>query len=293
MEAYFQAKARLFAEFPVLYPRPDGRLAVSVIYAGQWEGRDLIQWARGDVLTFALEGDPAQLTGSNITTTPTSARFTVTYERAGKRQQAECTLPVGGAFQVNNALGAIGAGLGLGIPLETIRNGLANLPAVPGRFEAVPTEARGFSVVVDYAHTPDGLENLLKSARSLNPARILCVFGCGGNRDRTKRPKMGRLAATKAEIAIVTSDNPRHEEPDAIIADILTGMDRVADPEITAEILVEPDRRAAIALALNQAQPGDLVLIAGKGHEDYQIIGDVKYPFDDRQIAREILEGSA
>ncbi|MCW3053237.1 MAG: UDP-N-acetylmuramoylalanyl-D-glutamate--2,6-diaminopimelate ligase, partial [Chthonomonadales bacterium] len=184
---------------------------------------------------------------------------------------------------------AIGATMRLGIPLETIAKGLSQLPPIPGRFEAVPTGERGFSVVVDYAHTPDGLENLLRSARELHPTRLLAVFGCGGDRDRTKRPKMGRLAATMAEIAIVTSDNPRTEAPDAIIAEILTGMDRNTDPEITAEIHVEPDRRKAIALAIAQARPGDIVLIAGKGHEDYQILGTTKHHFDDREVAREVL----
>jgi UDP-N-acetylmuramoyl-L-alanyl-D-glutamate--2,6-diaminopimelate ligase len=141
--------------------------------------------------------------------------------------------------------------------------------------------------VVDYAHTPDGLANLLHSAAELHPRRIVLVFGCGGNRDRAKRPIMGRLAATHASIAIVTSDNPRHEEPRAIIDEILTGM--TADAETRADIQIEPDRRTAIYLALSQAQQGDMVLIAGKGHEDYQIVGDRVLPFDDRQVAREWL----
>jgi UDP-N-acetylmuramoyl-L-alanyl-D-glutamate--2,6-diaminopimelate ligase len=134
------------------------------------------------------------------------------------------------------------------------------------------------------------LENVLRSARELKPNRILAVFGCGGDRDRTKRPKMGRLAATMAEVAIATSDNPRTEDPNAIIAEIQTGMDRNTDPAITAEIHIEPDRRKAIALAISLARPGDIVLIAGKGHEDYQIIGTTKHHFDDREVAKEALE---
>lgn len=146
-------------------------------------------------------------------------------------------------------------------------------------------------MIVDYAHTPDGLQNLLQSALRLQPKRLICVFGCGGNRDRGKRPIMGNLAATMADIAIVTSDNPRHEDPNAIIQEILTGMNPERDPHIKAQIIVEPDRRAAIYKAVALAQPGDMVLIAGKGHEDYQIVGDTKFPFDDRQVAREALQG--
>jgi UDP-N-acetylmuramoyl-L-alanyl-D-glutamate--2,6-diaminopimelate ligase len=290
MEAYFEAKARLFADYPVLYPRPDGKLFASVINTSLWEGRDLVTLARGDIITYAtVPGDPAVLLAEDVILAPDSARFTLVYDSGVQVFRFPVTLPIGGAFQVGNALAAIGAALRLGIPPAVITQGLAQLPPVPGRFEAVPTGNRGYSVIVDYAHTPDGLENVLRSARELHPARILCVFGCGGNRDRTKRPKMGRLAATLAEIAIVTSDNPRHEEPQAIIDEILAGMDPVADPAITAEIHVEPDRRAAIGLAIGLAQPGDIVVIAGKGHEDYQIIGDAKHHFDDREVAREWL----
>jgi UDP-N-acetylmuramoyl-L-alanyl-D-glutamate--2,6-diaminopimelate ligase len=291
MADYFEAKVRLFAEYPILYPRPDGAVFISVINVAQWEGRDLVTRARGDILTFTTGANPANLRAEDIELSPTSARFTAVYDVGVEQFRLPITLPVGGAFQVGNALAAIGAGLRLGAPKETVAVGLANLPPVPGRFESVPTGERGFSVVVDYAHTPDGLENLLRSAKELNPARILVVFGCGGNRDRTKRPIMGRLAATQADVAIVTSDNPRREDPDAIIAEILTGMDQSADPDIKAKIHVQPDRRAAIALAIEQARPGDLVLIAGKGHEDYQILGDTKHHFDDREVAREMLDG--
>ncbi len=291
MDAYFEAKSRLFAEYPILYPRPDRRMFASIINTSQWEGRDLVTLARGDVLTYAtVPGDPAVLRAEEVQLAPDSAHFTAVYDSGVERFNFPVTLPIGGAFQVGNALAAIGTALRLGIAPEVIARGLAALPPVPGRFEAVPTGERGFSVIVDYAHTPDGLENLLRSARNLHPARILCVFGCGGNRDRTKRPIMGRLAGTLAEAAIVTSDNPRREDPQAIIAEILTGMDRNQDPEIRAEIHVEPDRRAAIHLAIAQARSGDIVLIAGKGHEDYQILGDTKHHFDDREVAREALD---
>ncbi|HLV80842.1 MAG TPA: UDP-N-acetylmuramoyl-L-alanyl-D-glutamate--2,6-diaminopimelate ligase [Chthonomonadaceae bacterium] len=287
MAEYFEAKARLFAEYPVLYPRPDGAVFTSVINVAAWEGRDLVTRARGDILTFTTGGNPAVLHAEEVALSPESVRFTAVYDSGGERFAFPVRLPIGGAFQAGNALAAIGAGLRLGVSKETIAEGLAALPPVPGRFEPVPTGGRGFSVIVDYAHTPDGLENLLRSARELRPQRLLVVFGCGGNRDRAKRPIMGRMAATEADVTIVTSDNPRHEDPDAIIAEILAGIDPATDPDTVS---VEPDRRAAIVLALRQARPGDLVLIAGKGHEDYQIVGDTVLPFDDRQVAREILD---
>jgi UDP-N-acetylmuramoyl-L-alanyl-D-glutamate--2,6-diaminopimelate ligase len=289
MEEYFAAKSRLFAEYPILYPRPDKDPFISVINVTAWEGRDMVTRARGDILTFSTGPTPAVLKAEDTEFTPTGARFMVVYDAGTEKYAFPVSLPIGGAFQVGNALAAIGAALRLGIPRAVVAQGLQNLPPVPGRFESVPTGDRGFSVIVDYAHSPDGIANLLRSARELNPVRILIVFGCGGDRDRTKRPIMGRLAATQAELAIVTSDNPRHEDPDAIIAEILTGMDRQQDPDIRAEIHVEPDRRKAIALAIGQARKGDIVLIAGKGHEDYQILGDVRHPFDDREVAREIL----
>ncbi|MCS6776987.1 MAG: UDP-N-acetylmuramoyl-L-alanyl-D-glutamate--2,6-diaminopimelate ligase [Chloroherpetonaceae bacterium] len=289
MEAYFQAKARLFTEYPVLYPRPDGQPFVNVINVTAWEGRDLVTMARGEIITFSTGHTPAVLTASDVVLSPSAIRFTLHYDAGVERWALPLSLPVGGAFQVANALAAVGATVRLGVPVDAIVQGLAHLPPVPGRFEAVPTGGRGFSVIVDYAHTPDGLENLLRSARELEPGRILLVFGCGGNRDRTKRPQMGRIAGTLADVAIVTSDNPRHEDPNAIIAEILSGMDATKDPAITAQVQVEPDRRAAITLAIQQARPGDLVLIAGKGHEDYQIVGDAVLPFDDRQVTREVL----
>lgn len=196
----------------------------------------------------------------------------------------EVRLPFGGGFNVANALAAIGYGVARGLSPEVIAKGLANCPPVPGRFEPVRA-GQEFAVLVDYAHTPDGLENVLRSARPLTQGRVIVVFGCGGNRDRTKRPKMGRLALELADVAVVTSDNPRKEEPEAIIDEILTGMTGAG-----AQVLRESDRRAAIALAVQIAHPGDTVVIAGKGHETYQIVGDQTFPFDDVQVAREEIE---
>ncbi len=168
----------------------------------------------------------------------------------------------------------------LGIDDEAIAAGVWELEGVPGRFEAVD-EGQPFTVLVDYAHTPDSLQNVLQAARQLTKARLVCVFGCGGDRDRTKRPLMGKIASELADVVIVTSDNPRSEEPGAIIAEILAG----AAPDVE----VEPDRRAAIAQAVELAAAGDVVVIAGKGHEQGQEIKGRKIPFDDREIARESL----
>ena len=289
MEHYYEAKARLFSEYPILYPRPEGKLFTSVINTGQWEGRDLITRARGDVITYATGNDPAVLKADKVDTRADCSSFTVIYDDGVKRYEFRVELPIGGAFQVGNALAAIGSALRLDVSVERIIEGLHSLPPIPGRFESIPAGDNPFSVVVDYAHTPDGLENLLRSAIELKPTRIICVFGCGGDRDKTKRPLMGKLAGSLTQIAIVTSDNPRKEDPKAIIDEIVAGMDKAKDSEIKAEIHIEPDRRKAIGLAITLALPGDLILIAGKGHEDYQIVGDAVLPFDDRKVAGELL----
>lgn len=288
-EAYFDAKARLFTEYPVKFPRRDGAMFVSVINVNQWEGRDLVTLARGDIITYSTSPTPAVLEADEVVLAPENVSFTLVHDSGVEKYRLPIQLPIGGAFQVANALAAIGATLRLGIKRETIQRGLAQMQKVPGRFEAVLTGGRGFQVVVDYAHTPDGLENLLKSAQELKPSRILVVFGCGGDRDRVKRPMMGSLAGRMADVAIATSDNPRTEDPEAILAEVLTGMNKAQDLALKAEIYVEPDRRKAIALAIQLAKAGDLVLIAGKGHEDYQIIGTEKTPFDDRKIAAELI----
>jgi len=185
-----------------------------------------------------------------------------------------------------NLLGAIGAGLALGMEPAAIAAALAPVKTVPGRFEQV-TAGQPFLVVVDYAHTPDALERVLTTARKITPGRLAVVFGCGGDRDRTKRPIMGEIAARLADRAWVTSDNPRSERPQAILDEIVVGVTRVAGAE--GRYVTEADRRAAIAGALGWARAGDTVVIAGKGHETYQIVGAQTLPFDDRGVAREIL----
>ncbi|HEY9805463.1 MAG TPA: UDP-N-acetylmuramoyl-L-alanyl-D-glutamate--2,6-diaminopimelate ligase, partial [Candidatus Obscuribacterales bacterium] len=193
--------------------------------------------------------------------------------------------PLVGQFNLANLLAAVGTALHLGLDLSAIVATLPQFSGVPGRMERVQIDAeQDISVIVDYAHTPDSLENLLKAARPFIKKRMICVFGCGGDRDRTKRPQMGRIAATLADVAIVTSDNPRTEEPERILEDILAGIPATVKP------LVICDRAEAIRTAILQAQPGDGVLIAGKGHEDYQILGTEKIHFDDREQARAALE---
>jgi UDP-N-acetylmuramoyl-L-alanyl-D-glutamate--2,6-diaminopimelate ligase len=203
--------------------------------------------------------------------------------------QGEAVLhsPLVGWFNVANILAAAGVGLTQDIDLQTIGQGIAECGAVPGRFEMV-REGQPFLVAVDYAHTDDALRNLISAARRLVRAgggRILTVFGCGGDRDRAKRPLMGAAAGELSDRVILTSDNPRSEDPLRILADAEVGLQRV-----DAAYIREPDRRKAIAKALNEAAPGDIVLIAGKGHETYQQIGDEKLPFDDRETARELLQ---
>jgi UDP-N-acetylmuramoyl-L-alanyl-D-glutamate--2,6-diaminopimelate ligase len=200
--------------------------------------------------------------------------------------------PLVGEFNLDNILTAVGIALGHGIPASAIVTGLSRLRGVPGRLESVANEA-GVLCVVDYAHTPDALERALDVLRPLTKGRLICVFGCGGDRDRGKRPLMGEAAATRADIALVTSDNPRTEKPESIIEMILEGVRRAGKPERSAAELaqghsgfhVEPDRGVAISRAVALARVGDVVLLAGKGHEDYQIVGAEKSHFDDREIA--------
>jgi UDP-N-acetylmuramoyl-L-alanyl-D-glutamate--2,6-diaminopimelate ligase len=190
---------------------------------------------------------------------------------------------------VYNILGAIGAGLQQDVPLPIIAQGISRLSNVPGRFERVEA-GQPFKVVVDYAHTDDALYRLLSTAQAVKTGRIITVFGCGGDRDRGKRPKMGRIAAVYSDVVVVTSDNPRTEDAQGIINEIEPGIKAGLKEAGRGEYVVRPDRREAIETAIRTARAGDLILIAGKGHEDYQIIGTTKHPFDDRVVAREALE---
>jgi UDP-N-acetylmuramoyl-L-alanyl-D-glutamate--2,6-diaminopimelate ligase len=199
---------------------------------------------------------------------------------------ATIDLPHAGDFNVLNALAAIATGVALGLPLAAIQRGIAATPPIPGRFERVDC-GQDFAVLVDYAHKPDALRRVLQSARALTRGRVIAVFGCGGDRDRGKRPLMGEIASRCSDRVIVTSDNPRSEDPDQIIADILAGV----PGDRRHAVYVERDRREAIRLALAAARAGDTVVIAGKGHETYQLVGGQRLPFDDRAVVRELLAG--
>jgi UDP-N-acetylmuramyl-tripeptide synthetase len=278
MEQYRDAKGALFTEYADA-ARAVGKSLVAVLNADDEAGRHYASVTRaGRVLTYSASGaNPADVVAEGAVL----AVDRITYTAKTPQGDIPVTLPFGGTFNVANSLAAVGYGLARGLAPEVIAAGLAQCPPVPGRFQPVRA-GQDYAVLVDYAHTPDGIENVLKSARPLTPGRLIVVFGCGGNRDRTKRPKMGRLALELSDVAVVTSDNPRREDPEAIIDEILTGMQGAG-----AEVLRESDRRKAIALAVSLAKPGDTVVIAGKGHEDYQIIGDKTYPFDDVAVAGE------
>jgi UDP-N-acetylmuramoyl-L-alanyl-D-glutamate--2,6-diaminopimelate ligase len=296
MEEYFQAKRRLFVPDGVPPTPPP---AVSVLNVGDAYGRRLAAEVEG-ALTFGVE-EPADYTATDVRCGFDGCSFTL-QTPAGRR---ELTLPMPGRFNVANALGALAAAHALGVDLDVLVAALERGVRVPGRFEPVE-EGQEFAVLVDYAHTPDSLENVLRAARELVEAgeegRVLCVFGAGGDRDRGKRPLMGEIAARLSDVAIVTSDNPRSEDPGQIIREILDGVvlgggEVGASPGAgsptragTADVRSNSDRRAAIGQAIASARRGDVVVIAGKGHEQGQEFADGrKLPFDDAAVARAAL----
>jgi len=271
---YFAAKKRLFFEYPQASPKP----FTAVINRDDPFGRRLMRESLGKVVGFGLE--EGKVTARDTRVDASGASFTICFEG---QPSFPVRLRVGGRFNIYNALAAAAACRALGLSSEAIREGLERT-TVAGRFE--PVEAgQEFAVLVDYAHTPDGLENVLRSARQIAPRRLIVVFGCGGDRDRKKRPLMGGIASGLADHTVVTSDNPRTEDPMAIIEEILKGI----PSERRAALTVEPDRCKAIAAAIAMASEGDVIVIAGKGHETYQIIGSQKLPFDDRQMAKELI----
>jgi UDP-N-acetylmuramoyl-L-alanyl-D-glutamate--2,6-diaminopimelate ligase len=265
MERYFDAKRRLFTDAD---PAP-----VAVVNADDEYGRRLageLRRSGAPLVTFGLTGE-AEVCADGLEVTASGIRFS--------SDGLEIRSRLRGRFNAENLLGVIAAGRALDIDEASISEGIAAVGGVPGRLEPVD-EGQPFTVLVDYAHTPDSLANVLRSAREVTTNRLVCVFGCGGDRDRGKRPVMGRIARELADVAIVTSDNPRSEDPLAIIDEIVAGASGLA---------VEPDRRAAIAQAIERAEPGDVVVIAGKGHEQGQESAGRTLPFDDREVARENL----
>jgi UDP-N-acetylmuramoyl-L-alanyl-D-glutamate--2,6-diaminopimelate ligase len=291
METYWACKRKLFDD--ILPAAPSGAARRAVINVSDPKGRELAadidlpllscgQNHEGDVVAsaahFGLNGIQARIH------TPVG--------------EMDIRSPLVGRYNLENILNAVGVGIALELPLDTIAMGISDLATVPGRLERIPN--RSFRhVYVDYAHTPDALENVLLAIRSLTAERIICVFGCGGDRDRSKRPKMGAVAAQLSDLAIVTSDNPRTETPGAIIEEIVAGIIPICGRQYDVQDLsngfrekgygVVADRRRAIGISIQASRPGDTVLIAGKGHEPYQVVGRRKLPFDDRLEAEQAL----
>jgi UDP-N-acetylmuramoyl-L-alanyl-D-glutamate--2,6-diaminopimelate ligase len=272
MDAYFTAKRALFDTLL----RPDGH---AIVNAEDDRAEALRQASRAPVWTYAIDR-AADVQAEDVRLGLTGTTFTVRTPVG----VFEVSTPLIGRFNVSNFLAAFGACLALGIPGEVALRGLTALRGIPGRLERV-SAGQDFTVIVDYAHTDDALKKLLETVRELKPQRVLTVFGCGGDRDRTKRPLMGAVATRLSDVVIVTSDNPRSEPPEAIIDEILRGMGAGRG----AERHVVVDRRDAIAKVIEMARPGDAVVIAGKGHETYQVLRDRTIPFDDRQVARDLL----
>lgn len=276
MEVYWAAKKRLFDGS--LGSRPE----TSVINLDDAHGAMLAAELRAEgqhVITYSLDS-AADVTATDVRETLSGMSFTL-HTPAGT---CVAQTPLVGRPHLYNLLTATGSALALGVPLEAVARAMATCGGAPGRFETVP-HAGDFTVVVDYAHTDDALANVLRTARAVAQGRVITVFGCGGDRDRTKRAPMGRIAGELSDIVVLTSDNPRTEPPEQILRDVEIGLREIGKPY--AQYV---DRRAAIAHALSQARTGDLVVIAGKGHEDYQIIGREKFPFDDRRVAAEYLK---
>jgi UDP-N-acetylmuramoyl-L-alanyl-D-glutamate--2,6-diaminopimelate ligase len=276
MEDYFLAKEKLFN---AALGSPPG---ASVINVDDEYGRRLFRTAKGDRVTYGF-GSRTDVGTDDFKLSPRGLVFTANTPMG----TIEVVSPLVGRFHVYNILAAIAAGLALGASLDEIAWGIAECRTVSGRFEQVSldTQQPAFTVIVDYAHTDDALRNVLQTAREVaGTGRVITVFGCGGDRDRTKRAPMGELAASLSDVAIVTSDNPRTEDPDAIIEDIEEGLKKTG-----RAYLKLTDRRAAIFQAIGEARDGDVVLIAGKGHETYQIIGQLKTHFDDHEVAREAM----
>jgi UDP-N-acetylmuramoyl-L-alanyl-D-glutamate--2,6-diaminopimelate ligase len=285
MESYFASKLRLFAE---LLSASDGR---AVINSDDPYGRRLAALLP-EALTCG-HSPAAAIRPEQLAVTLDGIHGTVATPCGPVRVDSHLL----GDYNVENLLGAIGAGVALALPLAAIERGIARATAVPGRLEPVANE-RGAVLLVDYAHTGDALDRVLQALQSLNPKRILTVFGCGGDRDPRKRPVMGEVAARRSTLAIVTSDNPRTEDPLAIIEQIRGGVHRVHPSEWRRQdaiagdgrgYLVIPDRREAIRFAVSLLRPGDVLLVAGKGHEDYQILGTTRIHFDDREELRAAL----
>lgn len=269
MEAYAQAKARLFT-----------MCDIGCINADDPWGKKMLLGAPCKALTYSATSDKAELFADNISLTAAGVSFDAHY--MGKTAFVKLAIP--GRFSVYNALNTIALGLALGIDLSECADAMKTARGVKGRMEVVPTDG-DYTILIDYAHTPDALENALKALRATTSGRLVVLFGCGGDRDKTKRPIMGAIAADNADLVIVTSDNPRTEDPQVIINEILEGLNEKKTPYKT--ICNRPD---AIKWAIDNHMPNDVILLAGKGHEDYQVVGHEKHHMDEREIVTQHIE---
>ena len=294
MDDYFLAKSRLFTDYLRASAK---RNKAAVICADDPRGRELIAKLSRQSLEVWSYGESQQwdVHPLNVENDVTGLRGKI----RAKERTIEFASPLIGAANLQNIMGALGVGLALGLDVAAVAEGIGRLRSVPGRLEKVANDI-GITILVDYAHTPDALEKALGAIRPLTEGKLITVFGCGGDRDRGKRPLMGEIAARLSDVVVVTSDNPRSENPLAILNEVAVGVQRTNLKKLAAAQLatetgycVEADRREAIRIALRAAKPGDSVLIAGKGHEDYQILGATRIHFDDREVTREELERRA
>lgn len=273
MDAYCDAKAMLFRRCET------GAVNVDDAYA-----KRIMEQADCRLLTYSAQGNPASLMAEHVELFSDRVEFDAVYQN----KRASVTLGIPGIFSVYNALGVIAAALALNIPLQKIADALRTAQSVKGRVEVVPTPGKDYTVLIDYSHTPDSLENILRAVRGFCTGRIIAVFGCGGDRDPFKRPVMGKIAAELSDLAIVTSDNPRTEDPYKILRQILAGMQ---DTETPYEVI--ESRVSAIGRAMELAQKDDVIVLCGKGHETYQEIGHEKHHLDEREVVASYLEANA
>lgn len=269
-ENYFQAKRLLFKACDIAVTNIDDK-----------NGLKIVSDLPCKVVTYSVDNNSADYTAKNVAFSPAGVRYELVCDKIGR---VSCPIP--GRFSVYNSLCAASVALALGFDFDDVLRAISNSKGVKGRIEVVPT-GTDYTVIIDYAHSPDGLENIISSLKEIAKGRVVTVFGCGGDRDRTKRPKMGKIAADLSDFCVVTSDNPRSENPSKIIDDILDGMKDTKTPYKVVE-----NRKEAIAWAMNNAKPDDIILLAGKGHETYQILPTGTIHFDEREVIAEVLEES-
>ena len=251
----------------------------SIINIDDKYGKKIPEHVKSNFVTYAINND-ADVMAKDIKMTSRGAEFKLCYK--GNEEDVKINIP--GMYNVYNALSGASACLNEGVKFDKVKEGLETMDYVPGRCEVVSRKYNlDFDIIIDYAHTPDGLSNILKTAREFTKGRLISVFGCGGDRDKTKRPIMGDIGTKLSDIAIVTSDNPRSEEPESIIKDIVSGIKK-------DDYIVECDRKKAIKKSIEMAKKGDVIVIAGKGHEDYQILKDKTIHFDEREIVADIIK---